>query len=85
MRRERLTALCGTCGETCKEYLSAAMGKGWNCLRCGYLTKDQVGSTAQLENPAYSDGSAVLWLPETPLQCPLKSRNWTLNGLTTSV
>ena len=71
MRRDRLTALCNQCGETVKEYFSAVRGLGWNCMWCGYLKKDQVNSIAQLENPKYSDGTPVQWLP------PIKVRETT--------
>lgn len=85
MRRERLTALCGKCGETCKEYSAAVRGNGWNCLWCGYLSQDEMEGIAQRENPKYSDGSPVLWLPETPLLRPMRARDWALNGLTSGV
>ena len=64
IRREKLTAICNSCGETVKEYFSARRGLGWNCIDCGYLTTEQVNSIAQLEAPTYSDGTPVRWLPE---------------------
>lgn len=62
MRLEKLTALCNHCGETVKEFFSAVRGLGWNCIWCGYRSKDQVNSVAQLEAPTYSDGSPVVWV-----------------------
>ena len=62
MRLEKLTALCNHCGETVKEWFSAGRGLGWNCIRCGYLSKDQVNGVAQLEAQTYRDGSPVRWL-----------------------
>ena len=63
MRKDKLTAICNNCGETVKEFFSAVRGKGWNCQWCGYLHNEQVNSIAQLENPVYSDGSPVVWMP----------------------
>ena len=62
MRREKLTALCNSCGETVKEHFKAVRGLGWNCIHCGYLSKDQVNGIGQLEAPTYSDGSPVRWV-----------------------